>query len=124
MEYLPGGELYRAISKSGGVVPEHLCRRYMRDIASAVSYMHDRHVFHRDIKPENVLIAEDGRLLLADLGWAVHVPPQQGVAQSQRFTMCGTPEYLAPEMIAGTGHDRGVDLWALGIFLFELLYGR
>ncbi len=126
LEYLPSGELYKTIARNGGIVSEELSRRYMGDITAAVRYMHDRSVFHRDIKPENILIAEDGRLKLADFGWAVHAPQisQTDSSNALRYTMCGTPEYLSPEMIAGRGHDGGVDLWALGILLYELLYGR
>ena len=120
LEYVQYGELYKSISKSNGFVDEEKCIAYMKDIASAVSHMHARHVIHRDLKPENVLIGENGALKVADFGWAVHAPPMKSV----RFTFCGTPEYLAPEMINQTGHTYAVDLWALGIFMYELLFGR
>jgi len=121
LEFLPGGELYKAVAKAGGCVSEAQARLFMRDVASAVAYMHQRHVYHRDIKPENLLLGESGRVCLGDFGWAVHAP----APHSTRFTLCGTPEYLAPEMVSGTrGHDRAVDLWALGVLLFELLVGR
>ena len=99
---------------------ENTCRRYIRDVTSALHHMHARHVIHRDIKPENILVAEDGTLKIADFGWAVHAPPPN----STRYTLCGTPEYLAPEMLGGTGHTVAVDLWALGILMYELLVGR
>ena len=120
LEYLNQGELFKKVSKSGGIVTETICKQYMHDIASAVSYMHQRYVSHRDLKPENVLIGEDGHLRLADFGWSIHCPPPVQL----RYTICGTPEYLAPEMIIGKGHTYAVDLWALGIFMYELLYGR
>jgi len=121
LEFLPGGELYKAVAKAGGCVSEAQARLFMSDVASAVAYMHQRHVYHRDIKPENLLLGESGRVCLGDFGWAVHSP----APHSSRFTLCGTPEYLAPEMVSGTrGHDRAVDLWALGVLLFELLVGR
>lgn len=94
---------------------------YIRDIASAAMYMHKRHIYHRDIKPENILVGSDGRLRLADFGWAVHAPPPN---YNTRYTLCGTPEYLAPEMISGTGHDYAVDLWAIGILAYEILFGK
>ena len=121
LEFLPGGELYKAVAKAGGCVSEAQARLFMSDVASAVAYMHQRHVYHRDIKPENLLLGESGRVCLGDFGWAVHAP----APHSTRFTLCGTPEYLSPEMVSGTrGHDRAVDLWALGVLLFELLVGR
>eukprot|EP01038_Epipyxis_sp_PR26KG_P004663 gene4663-6551_t len=129
LEYASNGELYKLIAKSGGIVSEKTCRQYVLDITSAVSFMHERHCFHRDIKPENVLVGEDGRLKLADFGWAVHAPPhfdsiqQQNIPQP-RYTLCGTAEYLAPEMISRKGHDQMVDMWALGVFIFELIIGK
>ena len=136
LEYLSQGELFKKVAKSGGIITETVCKQYMHDIASAVSYMHQRYVAHRgintntntniylttliDLKPENVLIGEDGHLRLADFGWSIHCPPPVQL----RYTICGTPEYLAPEMIIGKGHSYAVDLWALGIFMYELLYGR
>ena len=82
--------------------------------------MHRCHVIHRDIKPENVLLGASGQAKLADFGWAVHAPPPH----HRRTTMCGTPEYLAPEMIADRPYDKSVDVWALGVLAYELLTGR
>ena len=123
LEYLPGGELFKKMNKSGGYLEEKVCRVYMRDIAAGIHHMHERGVMHRDIKPENILIGDDGRLCITDLGWAVHTVTGTGNTV-MRYTTCGTPEYLAPEMIEGTGHTLAVDLWALGILLYEMLYGR
>lgn len=120
LELFAHGELYKAVAKAGGFVSEAECRRILADIASAVAYMHARHVMHRDIKPENILLAEGGRLALGDFGWANHCPPPS----SPRYTMCGTPDYLAPEMVDGSGHGKEVDLWALGVLAYELLVGR
>jgi serine/threonine protein kinase len=112
------------MAKAGGFLSEETCRLYMRDIAEGLKYLHDRGVIHRDIKPENILIGEDGKLRLTDLGWAVTTPSLGPEGPGMRYTMCGTPEYLAPEMVAGTGHTLAVDLWALGVLLYEMLYGR
>lgn len=120
LEYLSNGELYKSLRKSGGRVPEPTCRSYMRDVTAAVVHMHSCHVAHRDIKPENILIGEDGSLRLADFGWAVHVPPPE----EARYTFCGTAEYLSPEMLHGKGHSKAVDLWSLGVLMFEMLVGR
>jgi serine/threonine protein kinase len=123
LEYSSNGELYKYLARNGGRVDEDECKQYMNSLCSAVEYMHQRRVYHRDIKPENIMIAEDGRLLLADFGWAVHNPP--GVlGDNLRHTVCGTPEYLAPEIILEKGHNHTADLWALGVMMFELLYGR
>ena len=120
LEYIPNGELYKTLAKSGGMATESTCRQYMSDLASALQYMHERYVIHRDIKPENILIDETGRLKIADFGWAVHNPNSEVL----RYTLCGTPEYLSPEMVSQTGHGVGVDLWAMGVFMFEVLFGR
>ena len=120
LEFLAQGELFKLVAKNGGTVSESTCKKYLQDIARAISYMHERHVIHRDIKLENVLVGDDGRLRVADFGWAVHCPPPC----PPRYTLCGTPEYLAPEMILGTGHGKEVDLWALGVLSYELLIGK
>lgn len=120
LEYVPNGELYKCLASNGKIIEETKCRQYMINVASALEYMHARHIYHRDIKPENLLVAEDGSLRVADFGWAVHAPRPIDT----RYTMCGTPEYLAPEMVNGSGHNQCIDVWAMGILMFELLYGR
>jgi aurora kinase len=77
-------------------------------------------IIHRDIKLENLLISEDGTLKLADFGWSNF---GNGNA-SDRKTYCGTPDYLAPEMVNETGHTEKLDIWCVGILLFEILVGR
>lgn len=117
---MPNGELFRVISSEGGHVSEDKCREYITAVVAAVHHMHSCNIIHRDLKPENVLIAGDGTLKVADFGCAVLVPPPH----SPRMTLCGTPEYLAPEMIHQSGHGFPVDIWAIGIFIYELLNGR
>ena len=127
LEFAANGELFKHVQKHyGGSVSEEVCKGYAMDAASALAYMHSRHVMHRDIKPENMLITADGKLKIADFGWACHHPPSSSTAARSplRMTMCGTPEYIAPEMLAGSGHNHKVDVWALGVFIFELLTGR
>ena len=113
LEYLPNGELFKSLTKQGGCVDESTGRVYLRQIASALAYLHHRHLIHRydwlqyflsvtkvstrDVKPENILLGEDGTLKLADFGAAVHAPHPHHI----RKTFCGTAEYLAPEMITG-----------------------
>jgi len=74
-------------------------------------------VIHRDIKPENLLIGAQGEIKIADFGWSVHAPT------SRRNTLCGTLDYLPPEMVEGREHDEQVDVWSLGVLLYEFLVG-
>ena len=89
--------------------------RYVAQIASALKYIHNVDVIHRDLKPENVLLGAKEEAKLADFGWCVHTP------QSRRNTFCGTLDYLSPEMLAGSPHDKHVDHWSLGCLTFEVL---
>lgn len=128
LQYINGGEVYKHVRRntSEGRVEEWLCRTMVHDVMSALAYMHARHVYHRDLKAENLLLCyqeKDGeetvKVCLGDFGWAVHAPPPN----STRYTMCGTPEYLSPEMLSGGGHEHHVDLWSCGVLMFELLTG-
>ncbi|PZC77376.1 hypothetical protein B5X24_HaOG203424 [Helicoverpa armigera] len=87
-------------------------------VADAVEYCHQHHVIHRDIKPENILVAFSGDLKLADFGWSVHAPSER------RKTMCGTLDYLPPEMIKREVYDVSVDHWCIGVLLYEFLVGK
>lgn len=84
----------------------------------ALKYCHSKKVIHRDIKPENILLGYHGELKIADFGWSVHAP------SSRRETMCGTPDYLPPEMILYKAYDEKVDLWCLGVLAYEFLCGK
>jgi aurora kinase A len=75
-------------------------------------------VIHRDIKPENLLLGHNNLLKIADFGWSVHEPT------SKRTTLCGTLDYLSPEMVQAKPHTKNVDLWSLGVLTFELLAGK
>lgn len=83
----------------------------------AVSFDDRRFLCCRDLKPENLLIGHDGELRLSDFGWSVHSP------NVRRNTMCGTTDYLAPEMVGKRSHDTSVDVWCLGVLCYEFLYG-
>eukprot|EP00727_Mastigamoeba_balamuthi_P002503 m51a1_g1225 putative aurora kinase a (328) ;mRNA; f:512704-514080 len=117
LEYCRGGELYRELRKQG-TFSEPRSARYIKQLSDALDYCHKRHVIHRDIKPENLLVTRTGDLKIADFGWSVHT------ASSRRRTICGTLDYLPPEMIEGKDHDAAVDIWGLGILTYEFLVGR
>lgn len=86
----------------------------------ALGYLHSSQIYYRDLKPENILLGLDGYILLADFGLAKINSPDES-AEPNSF--CGTPEYLAPEMIVGSGHDHTLDWWALGVLVYEMLIG-
>ncbi|KAE9002585.1 Aurora kinase [Phytophthora rubi] len=116
IEYAPQGELYKKLMRAGRF-SEKQSALYVQEMARALIYMHSKHVIHRDIKPENLLVGFNGELKIADFGWSVHAP------SSRRTTLCGTLDYLPPEMIENKPHDEHVDVWTLGILMFEFLTG-
>uniref|UniRef100_A0A915BKY6 Aurora kinase n=6 Tax=Parascaris univalens TaxID=6257 RepID=A0A915BKY6_PARUN len=117
LEYAERGELYKELQKYQRFEEERAAK-LMFQMADALQYCHEKKVIHRDIKPENLLLGLQGELKIADFGWSVHAP------SSRRATMCGTLDYLPPEMIQGQDHDEKVDLWSLGVLCYEFLVGR
>lgn len=117
-EYIQGGELYKALKLSGRFTIERV-RFYSAEITSTLIHLHTRCILYRDLKPENVLITNTGHIKFVDFGFAKHI--KDGDIS---FTLCGTPEYLAPEMVSQSGHDFALDWWTLGILLFEMATGR
>ena len=120
MQIATKGQLYTIIKRLKRL-DQRTSAQYMREIISAIKYLHTRvpPIIHRDIKPENILLDQEGRCKLADFGWS-----NFDDGNKFRDTYCGTPEYLAPEMIMKSGHNESVDIWALGVLLFEMLTGR
>lgn len=116
LEYSPGGELYKKLTARGRF-SERTAAKFISDLSAAMAYCHSKHVIHRDIKPENLLLGARNDVKIADFGWSVHAPT------SRRNTLCGTLDYLPPEMVEGREHDEQVDTWALGVLLYEFLVG-
>ncbi|KAI0503737.1 hypothetical protein KFK09_014678 [Dendrobium nobile] len=117
LEYAAQVELYKLLNNLLRF-SEKRAATYVASLAKALAYCHKKHVIHRDIKPENLLLDYEGRLKIADFGWAAQLQ-----AHGKRQTMCGTIDYLAPEMVQNKAHDQTVDNWTLGILCYEFLYG-
>ncbi|KAJ1337585.1 aurora kinase [Microdochium nivale] len=121
LEFAGKGELYKHLRRESRF-PEWKASQYIAQMASALKYLHKKHVIHRDIKPENILVGVHGEIKLSDFGWSVHAP------NSRRQTMCGTLDYLPPEMIKPGSTDNyyneKVDLWSLGVLTYEFLVGE
>uniref|UniRef100_H3B4Y9 non-specific serine/threonine protein kinase n=1 Tax=Latimeria chalumnae TaxID=7897 RepID=H3B4Y9_LATCH len=116
LEYAPQGEMYKLLQKHQRFDNTRTAT-YMEEISDALLYCHANKVIHRDIKPENLLLGFRGELKIADFGWSVHAP------SLRRRTMCGTLDYLPPEMIEGKPHDEKVDVWCIGVLCYECLVG-
>ncbi|XP_077388981.1 aurora kinase B [Festucalex cinctus] len=117
LEYAPRGEMYKELQRCGRF-DDRRTATYMEEISDALLYCHSKKVIHRDIKPENLLLGYRGELKIADFGWSVHAP------SLRRRTMCGTLDYLPPEMIEGCTHSEKVDLWCIGVLCYECLVGN
>lgn len=119
LEFAARGELYKHLQQQPhGRFAEPEAAKYVYQVADALRHCHLYKVIHRDIKPENLLLDARGNIKLADFGWSVHAP------SSKRKTMCGTLDYLPPEMVLGREYDERVDFWCLGVLCYEFLVGR
>lgn len=88
-------------------------------------YMHSKGLAYRDLKPENMMIDSEGYIRVIDMGFAKPIPYRSGEKVHDRsFSLCGTPEYVSPELVFGKGHDQAVDYWAFGVFVYELMTGK
>ncbi|KAE8786962.1 putative serine/threonine protein kinase IREH1 [Hordeum vulgare] len=151
MEYLNGGDLY-SLLRNLGCLDEDVARVYLAEVVLALEYLHSMQIVHRDLKPDNLLIAHDGHVKLTDFGLSkvglinstddLSGPAVSGAslygddepqmneleemdhrARRQKRSAVGTPDYLAPEILLGTGHGTSADWWSVGVILFELLVG-
>ncbi|XP_071685791.1 probable serine/threonine protein kinase IREH1 [Rutidosis leptorrhynchoides] len=150
MEYLNGGDLY-SLLRNLGCLDEDVARIYIAEVVLALEYLHSLRVVHRDLKPDNLLIAHDGHIKLTDFGLSKvglidstddlsgpamsgtsllgeNASQSQSLSESQQEirknrSAVGTPDYLAPEILLGTGHGTSADWWSVGVILFELIVG-
>lgn len=116
LEYLPGGELFRLLNERSTLTLDEAAF-YAGEVVLALRYLHSLNCVFRDLKPENILIANDGHLKLVDFGFAKYLK-----GDGRTFTLCGTPEYMSPEVIEKTGHTLNTDWWQLGILIYEMLF--
>lgn len=118
LDYLNGGELFFHL-KNSGRFPESRVRQYVAQLSLALSHLHSLDVIYRDLKPENILLDSGGHICITDFGLSKEMVRLHDDAK----TFCGTPEYLAPEILQNRGHGKGVDWWSLGTLMFEMLDG-
>jgi serine/threonine protein kinase len=117
MEHASKGSLF-SLLKQNGPFDEAKAREYFIQVVSAVHYLHRNNIIHRDIKPENILVNENDECKLCDFGWANYVE-----MDNVRSTFCGTLEYMSPEILGQEYYKKEIDIWALGVLLYELIHG-
>ena len=118
MEFLEHGELFHLVQKMRGLSP-NLTRFYASQVVLVLEYLHKENFVYRDLKPENILLQRNGYMKITDFGFCKKLRPGE-----RTNTFCGTPEYIAPEVILYKGHGKPVDWYCLGILIFELMTGR
>ena len=134
MEFIQGGELWTYIYEKTDTVKRNklggfemsAVKFYSASVIQGFKHMHNKNIAYRDLKPENILIDHLGYVKIIDFGFAKKIPSigDDGVQHNKTYTLCGTPEYLAPEIVMSKGYDKGVDYWALGCLVYELFLGK
>ncbi|PSR71716.1 hypothetical protein PHLCEN_2v12420 [Hermanssonia centrifuga] len=115
MDFVPGGELFTLLRRSNRF-PDPVAKFYAAEVALALNYLHNLDIIYRDLKPENILLNFDGHIKIADFGFAKY-------CNNTAWTLCGTPDYLAPEIIGNARYNKSVDWYALGVLIYEMLSG-
>ena len=118
MECVMGGELFTYLQNRPEPLSEDDARFYAGCVIIAFEYLQEKHLVYRDLKPENLLIDHNGYVKVTDFGFAKRLKPG-----NKTYKMCGTPDYLAPELVQQSGHNKAVDWWALGIMIYEMIHG-
>ena len=119
IDFLNGGELFTYLRREN-VFEEDRARVYIAELVEGLSYLHKNKIIYRDLKPENVLFDSNGHLKITDFGLSkIGIEPGKLTK-----SFCGTPEYIAPEIIQGTGHSMKADWWSLGALMYQMLTGR
>ena len=116
LEYIVGGEFFTHLRKAGRF-DNQTSKFYAAQIVMIFEYLHEQDFIYRDLKPENLLLDNVGYIKITDFGFAKRVA-------FKTYTLCGTPEYIAPEVLLNKGHGKGVDWWTLGILIYETLAGQ
>lgn len=128
MDFVGGGDLF-ALIEARGALPEPAVQIYSAELALALEHVHSLNIIYRDLKPENIMVGIDGHLKLTDFGMSKRLEGIQVEAGSQRRvgiegTICGTPEYIAPEVLQGKPYSSAIDWWTLGCLVYEMIIGK